>query len=248
MLFHRLVSFFVDLFWSAWGVLRPERIEVLGHRVSLPPGVDGATMLRFEPFEDWLMQAAQFLQRDERKLHSIRIERADVCAGEVTAMAVRVRARLEHVTSNFTFTLYPKRVVALFWCTSERGIMVLLLKEAEMAFPRERFTLPCGHMSRGTVKGASLQQLRLDTGLTIADATRLSDTHVNVSPDRSNETYEVYSANVPDLADLLDDEGRTTLLPLGEAMLHTDARSLVVLQNSERIFGERIFGEVSAPS
>lgn len=213
-------------------------IDVLGHEVVVPQDVSIELIRWFRPLVEWCEKARRFFDGETRSLCAVAIESVQLSSKELVGVTLRCRAKLDDKTECFSLTLRYPMVVLLLWCEDDDTTRLLMVKEEQVGLLRSRFVLPHGRNVNGEYRGACLQQLKIETGLTVADARRVEDATLEIDPKASNETYEIYSAKVPNLADLLDedDESGLSLVPLEDAALGSDARAVQCLLRARSVF------------
>ena len=190
--------------------------SILGHDAVLPRGVTKELVEAFTPLQDWISAADRFLQ-GERSVRHVSLTDASVVGGELAKLTIRCRVRFSDCVQSATVTLCYPRVVLVLWFRDENdAVQVLMLREERAGIPSSGLTLPHGRDVNGVFKGGCLQQLRLETGLSIADAKRVDEATLETAPTETNEVYHFYSAEIENLPDMLDDDddGRATLVPL----------------------------------
>ena len=224
---------------AARALLRREAKNVLGHTVRLPAPVTAAQADAFAPLGEWMARADRFFADGDRRLLSLAIVDPVVSGEDVLQLTLRCRAALTQKTESVDVVLrYPAVVLALWRRDDTHGIELLVVKQDQLGMLRSGVTLPHGRNVRGDFRGGCLQQVRLDTGLTVKDAQRVADLSVETNPRLTNERCEFYSGELPNLRDLLDqdDEGQTCLVPLREYMDSADPWMVSVLFRATRVF------------
>ena len=189
--------------------------SILGHDAVLPRGVTEDLVEAFTPLQDWISAADRFFEGG-RSLEQVSLTDASVMGGELTKLTMRCRVRFSDRVQSVTVALcYPKVVLVLWYRDENDGVQVLMLKEERAGIPSSGLTLPHGRDVNGMFKGGCLQQLRLETGLSIADAKRVDEAMLEVAPTETNEICQFYSGEVANLPDMLDDDddGKATLVP-----------------------------------
>lgn len=217
---------------------RREVKSILGHEVTLPAKATRELTDAFTPLCDWIARADRFFE-DGRSLENVSFTNASVSTNAMLELTLRCRVRLVDRTQTIGITLRYPRVVLVLWCRDENDcVQILVLKEDHVGIPSSGITLPHGRDVNGHFKGESLQQLRLETGLTIADAVKIDEATLEIDPALTNEVCHFYSAEIANLPDMLDDDddGRVTLVPLQSFAQIRSAYSKNVIFHSNLFF------------
>ena len=189
--------------------------SILGHDAVLPCGVTEDLVDAFIPLQDWISAADRFFEGG-RSLEQVSLTDASVVGGELTKLTMRCRVRFSDRVQSMTVALcYPKVVLVLWYRDENDAVQVLMLREERAGIPSSGLTLPHGRDVNGMFKGGCLQQLRLETGLSIADAKRVDEATLEIAPTETNEICHFYSGEVANLPHMLDDDddGKATLVP-----------------------------------
>lgn len=223
---------------TVWSLVRRPKVSVLGKCVATPRTAPAELLDAFTPLAEWTERARGLVgTQGVRSLDVVALKDARVVSNELLSLTVRCRARLEHKTELVDVVLTHPTAVLVLWCRDlTRGVGVLVITEDQFGALRRVPTLPYGRNVDGTFKGGTLQQLRMETGLTVADASRVEGVGLEPNPRCANERFEYYSAEVPHLHTLLDadEERRASIVPLSSLL--GDARGIRVLLQAERFF------------
>jgi len=212
-----IILFSIDRAWriALCAFRRGETKTILGHQVTLPEEATREATDAFTPLCDWNARANRFFENG-RSLEDVALTNASVSKNEMSELTMRCRVRLADRTQSIGITLRYPRVVLVLWCRKNDGVQILALKEDRVGIPSSGTALPHGRDVNGHFKGESLQQVRLETGLSIADAVKIDEATLEIDPTLTNEVCHFYSAEIANLPDMLDDDddGRVTLVPL----------------------------------
>jgi hypothetical protein len=189
---------------------------ILGHDAVFPRGITRDLADAFTPLGVWISTADRFFC-GRRSIEQVTVTDASVDGGELTKLIMRCRVRFSDRVQTVAVTLCYPRVVLVLWCRDKnKAVQVLMLREDRAGIPSSGLTLPHGRDVNGFFKGGCLQQLRLETGLSIADATRVDEATLEIAPTDTNEVCHFYGAKIENLSETLDDDddGTVTLVPL----------------------------------
>ena len=239
-----------DRLWRAAAkpFLRREVTAILGHVVKLPPPVTVELANAFAPLTEWAASAGPFFGSGDRTLQKVQITDARASSHEVLELTLRCRVRSSHKTESVHVILKYPKVVLVLWCKGEDDVArVLVIKKEQVGLLRAGFVLPHGRNVDGDCRGGCLQQLRVETGLSVGDTRRVEGVTLETDPDATNEICEFYAAEVPALDDLLDDGGQCAILPLNEVAEAADVSTRAVLFHSKCIFASGESGYTTPP-